>query len=139
MLTSPVTIKQEVLEGSPVLHSAVKQEYDESVVKFMPACYIAFKQEATHTSSVLHSAVKQEDVCVPATEAFGATAVEDAGTSHRCIRVNDHDLEQISRNIVMFARYPQKRPQQLIVKEDGSIPLAASWKRGAKSVNIQRI
>ena len=138
MSTSPVTVKQEGLEGSPGLQSAVKQEYDESTVKFMvplaatrnclgtmPPCYNSIKQETTHTSPVLNSAVKQEDVCVPQTEAFGATAVEDAGTSHRCNRVNDHELEQISRNIVMFARYPHKRPQQLIVKEDGSIPLGS--------------
>ena len=138
MSTSPVTAKQEDLEGFPVLNSAVKQEYDESTVKFMvplaaarnclgtmPPCYISIKQETTHTSPVLHSAVKQEDVCVPQTEAFGETAVEDAGTSHRCSRVNDHELEQISRNIVMFARYPHKRPQQLIVEDDGSMLLSS--------------
>ena len=137
MSTSSVTAKQEDPEGFPVLNSAVKQEYDESTVKFMvplaaarnclgtmPPCYISIKQETAHTSPVLHSAVKQEDVCVRQTEAFGETAVEDAGTSHRCNRVNDHELEQISRNIVMFARYPHKRPQQLIVEDDGSMLLS---------------
>ena len=137
MSTSPVTVKQEDLEGFPVLNSAVKQEYDESTVKFMlplaaarnclgtmSPCLKSIKQETTHTSPLLHSAVKQEDVCVPQTEAFGETAVEDAGTSHRCNRVNDHELEQISRTIVMFARYPHKRPQQLIVEDDGSMLLS---------------